>query len=136
MADKLTRAKRSENMRRIGSKGTKPELIVRRLVAALGFRYRLHRNDLPGRPDLAFLRKKKAIFVHGCFWHQHTECREGRMPGSRHEYWLPKLEGNVQRDLRNVNALVDMGWQTLTIWECQIKDETATRESIRKFLTD
>src|SRR6185436_14331986 len=115
--DKLDQARRSENMRRIRSKDMKPELVVRRLVHELGFRFRLHRRDLPGSPDLVLPRHRKIVLVHGCFWHQHPECREGRIPGSRREYWEPKLARNVARDAANLSALQEAGWKTLVIWE-------------------
>jgi DNA mismatch endonuclease (patch repair protein) len=127
---------RSENMRRIRGKDTKPEWIVRRLVYALGFRYRLHRKVLPGKPDLAFIGKRKVIFVHGCFWHKHSDpaCKIARLPKSRTEYWLPKLERNRSRDAGHLAALRDAGWEVLTIWECEVKDEAALAKRIRRFL--
>ena len=112
----------------------KPEMLVRSLAHRLGFRFRLHRRDLPGSPDLVFPAKKKVIFVHGCFWHQHQTCREGRLPGSRQEYWVPKLTRNVERDARNTVLLREAGWKVLTIWECEIKDEAAVKQQILKFL--
>jgi DNA mismatch endonuclease, patch repair protein len=121
-------------MRAIRSKGMKPEMLVRRLVRSLGFGYRLHRKDLPGKPDLAFIGRKKAIFVHGCFWHQHPDCREGRLPGSNLDYWRPKLERNVQRDAQNLSDLERRGWRTLVIWECQTKDADQLRENVASFL--
>ena len=120
--DSLTPERRSENMRRIRSKGMKPELTVRRLVHALGYRYRVHAKELSGKPDLAFTKRRKAIFVHGCFWHQHPGCREGRPPGSNTSYWRPKLARNVERDDAAFAALAAAGWQTLIIWECEISD--------------
>ena len=107
--DKLTPERRSENMRRIKNKGMKPEMAVRRLVHGLGYRYRLHRKDLPGRPDLTFGPKRKVIFVHGCFWHQHSQCREGRPPGSNAGYWGPKLARNVERDAQHLASLKELG---------------------------
>jgi len=96
--DKLTAERRSANMRAIRSKGTKPEMRVRRLIHTLGYRYRLHRKDLPGKPDLVFPGRRCVIFVHGCFWHQHAGCREGRPPRSNSGYWTPKLSRTVERD--------------------------------------
>src|SRR3954453_9489446 len=107
--DRLTPERRSENMRRIKSKDMKPELLVRRLVFGLGYRYRLHRKDLPGKPDLVFPGRKKVIFVHGCFWHQHPDCREGRPPRSNITYWKPKLARNVERDMQALATLKDTG---------------------------
>jgi DNA mismatch endonuclease (patch repair protein) len=132
--DKLTPEKRSENMRRIKSKGMKPELAVRKIVHGMGHRYRLHRKDLPGKPDLVFGPSRKAIFVHGCFWHQHTECREGRAPGSNAGYWGPKLARNVERDTENMASLNQLGWRTLVIWECELTDTAALQRRIKNFL--
>jgi DNA mismatch endonuclease (patch repair protein) len=134
MADKLTPERRSENMRRIKSKGMKPEMVVRRMAHKLGYRFRLHRRDLPGKPDMAFVGKRKAIFVHGCFWHQHRYCREGRMPGSNETYWKPKLTRNVERDAANLAMLAMSGWRTLVIWECETKNIATLKRRPRKFL--
>ncbi len=134
VVDKLTPEARSENMRRIKSKGMKPELVVRSLVHSMGYRYRLHRKDLPGKPDLVFGPKRKAIFVHGCFWHQHPGCKEGRIPGSNKDYWGPKLARNIRRDAENLASLRDAGWRTLVIWECETKEIPALRRRIRQFL--
>lgn len=123
MADKIDPARRSENMRRIKSFDTKPELRLRRLIHRLGFRYRLHRKDLPGRPDLAFPSLRKAIFVHGCFWHQHESCIDGRIPRSRTEYWVPKLKKNVDRDASALIELNRLGWEVLIIWDCELNGE-------------
>lgn len=101
----------------------------------MGYRYRLHAKELPGKPDVVFRRLKRAIFVHGCFWHQHVECREGRLPGTRPEYWIPKLGRNVQRDHEHVESLNAAGWRVLTIWECQTDDMAALEELIRTFLS-
>src|SRR5690349_14284392 len=101
MADKISKERRSQNMAAIRAKDMKPEMIVRSLAHRLGYRFRLHRRDLPGSPDLVFPRLKKIVFVHGCFWHQHSGCREGRLPNSRSEYWIPKLTRNVARDAEN-----------------------------------
>jgi DNA mismatch endonuclease (patch repair protein) len=124
MVDKLSPERRSENMRRIKSKGMKPELAVRRLVHNLGYRYRLHRKDLPGKPELVFGPARKAIFVHGCFWHGHDDpaCRDGRMPRSNESYWLPKLTRNRARDAASVASLEANGWHVLTVWECETRD--------------
>ena len=125
---------RSENMRRIRSKDTKPEMAVRRLVHGMGYRYRLHRKDVPGRPDLVFLARRKVIFVHGCFWHQHPECREGRPPRSNATYWLPKLERNKARDQAALEQLDLAGWEVLVVWECETKDTLALTEKLQAFL--
>ncbi|MDP6636416.1 MAG: DNA mismatch endonuclease Vsr [Phycisphaerae bacterium] len=111
--------KRSRIMRRVRSENTKPEMVVRRLAHGLGYRFRLHRKDLPGRPDLVFAGRRKIIFVHGCFWHQHS-CRRGsRTPSTRREYWLAKLQGNVARDKTVVRRLRTLGWGVMVVWECQ-----------------
>jgi DNA mismatch endonuclease (patch repair protein) len=124
-------------MRRIRSKGMKPELVVRRMAHAMGFRYRLHVVSLPGKPDLVFPGRKKVIFVHGCFWHGHTEprCVDGnRRPRSNLDYWLPKLEGNQRRDKLHMQALAAMGWTVLIIWECEIKNVEGLKTRLRQFL--
>jgi DNA mismatch endonuclease, patch repair protein len=121
-------------MRAIRSKGMKPEMVVRRLAHSLGYRFRLHRKDLPGKPDLAFVGKRKAIFVHGCFWHQHPGCREGRPPSSNTGYWGPKLIRNVERDAQNEAALRAAGWDVLTVWECETAQTDQLAGKLRRFL--
>jgi len=138
MADLLTPAQRSENMRRIKSKDMKPEMTVRSLVHALGYRYRLHRSDLPGKPDLVFSPRRKVIFVHGCFWHGHDNpgCVDGqRRPKSNLDYWLPKLARNQQRDQARIAELGQLGWSAMVIWECETRDSTSLAERLRHFLT-
>jgi DNA mismatch endonuclease (patch repair protein) len=139
MVDTIDPVRRSENMRRIRSVDTKPELRLRRLVYGMGFRYRLHRKDLPGHPDLVFAGRRKVIFVHGCFWHQHEKCIDGRTPRSKTEYWLPKLKRNVDRDASALMQLDQMGWGALVVWECQLSSaETIkqTAETVRRFLCE
>ncbi|MEX1026702.1 MAG: very short patch repair endonuclease [Candidatus Paceibacterota bacterium] len=121
--DNLSESERSERMGRVRSKDTKPEMTVRRLVHSLGYRYRLHSADLPGKPDLVFPSRKCVIFVHGCFWHRHAGCPRCRLPKSRVDFWKPKLEANKQRDIMNKRRLTRLGWRYLVIWECQIKDD-------------
>jgi len=121
-------------MARIRSKDMKPELVVRRLVHSLGYRYRLHRNDLPGKPDLVLGPRRKVIFVHGCFWHQHAGCREGRIPKSNQTYWQPKLARNVERDQRVQRELAEAGWTVIVVWECEISDLDTLKERISGFL--
>lgn len=133
--DKLTPERRSANMRAIRSVGMKPEMIVRQITYALGYRYRLHRKDLPGKPDLVFAGRKKVIFVHGCFWHQHADCREGRPPKSNSNYCAPKLARNVERDANNIQRLNDLGWEILTIWECEMVRRDELAERIDAFLS-
>ncbi|HDO52849.1 MAG TPA: DNA mismatch endonuclease Vsr [Rhizobiales bacterium] len=136
MTDKITSERRSANMTRIRSKDTKPELLVRHLVHSLGYRYRLHRKDLPGKPDLVFGPRKKVIFVHGCFWHLHPDpnCVDARMPKSNTDYWKPKLERNVERDMLHIAALADAGWKVLTIWQCETRDLDKVKHRVAKFL--
>jgi DNA mismatch endonuclease (patch repair protein) len=122
------------NMSRIRSRDTKPELWVRRLIHSAGYRYRLHVKDLPGKPDLVFPARNAVIFVHGCFWHSHGACREGRIPDSNQSYWGPKLARNVERDAQHVALLKAHGWRVLTIWECEIAHDYALLRKIKKFL--
>ena len=132
--DNLSLAQRSEIMARVRSKNSRPELIVRKLVFALGYRYRLHAADLPGHPDIVLRKFRKVIFVHGCFWHRHAGCALARLPKSRLDFWFPKLEGNRKRDEKNKRALLRGGWEVLTIWECQIKGSDWLTARIRRFL--
>lgn len=136
MADRLTAAERSENMRRIRSKNTAPEMAVRSLVHRMGFRFRLHGKGLPGKPDLVLPRHGKVIFVHGCFWHQHKKatCKDARLPKSRPEYWVPKLTRNVERDKAHQRSLRKQGWKCLVLWECEVKDAVRLEKRIRLFL--
>ncbi len=131
--DPLSPAERSERMSRVRAKDSKPELVVRRLVHRLGYRYRLHSKDLPGSPDLVFRTRRKAIFVHGCFWHQHG-CRQYRMPRSRSDFWEPKLQKNVQRDAAAQEGLGLMGWEYLVIWECELRDLPEIENRVVEFL--
>jgi len=132
--DNLTPLQRSETMRRIRGKGTKPELAVRSLVHRLGFRFRLHDKKLPGKPDLVFRSRRKVIQVHGCFWHQHTPACKAITPKSNTDFWKPKLRRNVARDLENVKALTRDGWKVLTIWECEVRDAKALTKRLTRFL--
>lgn len=131
--DKLTPELRSENMSRIRSKHSVPERVVRSLVHSMGYRFRLHSKHLPGQPDLTFPGRRCVIFVHGCFWHQHKGCREGRLPGSRTDYWSPKLNGNVLRDRKRAAQLRRLGWRVMIVWECQIENPHLPSR-IRRFL--
>lgn len=132
--DTLDPGQRSTRMALVRGKDTKPELLVRRLVHGFGYRYRLHWRDLPGTPDLVFPRRAKVIFVHGCFWHRHTGCVLARLPKSWSQFWLPKLEGNAERDARNLHALRQLGWEVMTIWECQLRNTVRLASRIRRFL--
>lgn len=120
-------------MRSVKTANTGPEMVVRRLLHGMGFRYRLHANELPGKPDVVFRSRKKAIFVHGCFWHGHG-CKVGRPPKSRQEYWLPKIEANKERDRRNERLLQGMGWDVLTVWQCELRNTSDLRETLRLFV--
>lgn len=124
-------------MAAIRSVGMKPEMLVRALVHAMGYRYRLHASDLPGKPDLVFRVSRKAIFVHGCFWHQHSRaaCKDGRRPKSNTEYWVQKLDRNVERDAANIAALRKLGWKILVLWECDVlKGGLPLEKRIKRFL--
>lgn len=128
---------RSENMRRIRGKNTRPELAVRKLLRAIGFPgYRLHRSSLPGKPDVAYIGRRKAIMIHGCFWHGH-DCKVGsRKPLSNRDYWLPKIERNRQRDAQHQAELARLGWSVLTVWECELHDVAALTAKLSAFLAE
>lgn len=134
--DSLAPDRRSENMRQIRGRDTAPELAIRKLCREIGFtRYRIHRKDLPGKPDLAWVGRKLAVFVHGCFWHGH-DCAEGiRKPKSNLDYWIPKIERNQQRDAENITTLRTDGWNALVIWECEINERGRVSKRLQKFLS-
>lgn len=132
--DTLTKEQRSERMGRVRSKDTKPEMLVRRIIFGMGYRYRLHRRDLPGTPDLVFPSRGKVIFVHGCFWHRHGTCKYTRWPKSKLEFWKPKLEENHRRDKANRRALRRLGWRVLVVWECQLNNVERLTGRLREFL--
>lgn len=134
MTDIYGAAKRSEIMGRVRAIGTKPEMLVRRLAHSQGYRFRLHHDRLPGRPDLVFPRHRKVIFVHGCFWHQHGRCVKATIPASNSDFWERKLSRNVERDRENVAALRRIGWQAFVIWECETRDRDTLATLIRTFL--
>jgi DNA mismatch endonuclease (patch repair protein) len=136
MTDVFDPAKRSAVMARIKSKDTKPELMLRRLLTELGARYRLHRKDLPGSPDVAMPGRRLAIFVHGCFWHGHDCVRGARVPKANRDYWLAKVARNVARDGRNLADLANAGWRVETVWECQMKDQAALRARLSALLDE
>ncbi|MCY4557696.1 MAG: very short patch repair endonuclease [Chloroflexi bacterium] len=131
--DTRTPQQRRRIMQAVKSKDTKPELIVRRVLHRMGYRYRLHRKDLPGKPDIVFVSRRKAIFVHGCFWHAH-DCPKGRLPKSRLDYWQPKLDRNKQRDRTKVEQLRSLGWSVLVIWQCQTADLEALSFCLQDFV--
>jgi len=120
-------------MQSVGTKDTGPEVAVRRLLHGLGYRYRLHRRDLPGSPDIVFPGRRKVIFVHGCYWHGHG-CSKGKLPKSRLDYWEPKIARNRQRDAEKEAALRKAGWDVLTLWQCEVKDLEALRPRLLVFL--
>ena len=124
---------RRRTMQAVKSENTGPELAVRRLAHRMGYRFRLHRKDLPGKPDLVFPRLRKTVFVHGCFWHAHG-CKCTRVPKSNVDYWKPKLERNQARDGENVAALAASGWASLIVWECETADEHSLKKRLKKFL--
>ena len=130
----MTSPERSRTMRAVKSRDTSPEKAVRRMAHSLGYRYRLHCKNLPGNPDLVFSGRRKVIFVHGCFWHQHEGCSRSRMPKSNQSYWLPKLARNVERDARVQAELAGMEWNTLIIWECELGNPEMLKERLWWFL--
>lgn len=136
MADTLSPKARSERMSRIRGRDTGPERVVRGIVHGLGYRYRLHVKLLPGRPDLVFASRRKVIFVHGCFFHRHPDpqCRLARLPKSRLDFWLPKLTGNRERDLRNEAELIGDGWKVLVVWECELIHTQRLVSRLTRFL--
>ena len=133
MVDLRSVEQRRKIMQSVGTAHTGPEMVVRRVLYALGYRYRLHRKDLPGKPDIVFAKKSKIIFVHGCFWHGHA-CPKGRLPKSRLEYWEPKIDRNRHRDRCTEDALRLRGWDVLTVWQCELKDLHSLRCRLSAFL--
>jgi DNA mismatch endonuclease (patch repair protein) len=134
--DTLTRTERSKRMALIRSTNTKPELLVRKIARSCGYRFRLHVPDLPGKPDIAFPKQKKVIFVHGCFWHRHPdpECALARLPKTKLRFWIPKLTENRRRDLRNIARLRRQKWKVSVVWECQLANPTSLEKRIKRFL--
>jgi DNA mismatch endonuclease, patch repair protein len=133
MADTRTPEQRTRIMQAVGVRDTGPEMVVRRMLHRIGYRYRLHACELPGKVDIYFPSRRKAIFVHGCFWHGHR-CRKGRLPSSRLNYWGPKIAANRLRDQRNIRALRRMGIETKVVWQCQIRDCAALQSVLVLFL--
>ena len=136
MVDNVPPEVRSRTMAQVRSKGMKPEMQVRRLLHGLGYRYRLHRKDLPGNPDLVFPSRRKVVFVNGCFWHNHQGCSRVRIPNTNQDYWIAKLERTSRRDNHNISLLESSGWNVMVIWECQLKDISATSSILTEFLND
>jgi DNA mismatch endonuclease (patch repair protein) len=136
MPDVFSKEQRSRVMAKVRGENTSPEMAVRSLIHRMGYRYRLHRKDLPGKPDIVLPRHKKIIFVHGCFWHQHAGCKAADRPASNTEYWTKKLDRNIERDKSNQQKLEELGWQVLVVWECQIKDRAALTQRLSAFLSE
>jgi DNA mismatch endonuclease (patch repair protein) len=134
MVDTFNKAKRSEIMSRIGRKNTAPELRVRRLLHALGYRFRLHRNDLPGRPDIVLPRHRKVVLIHGCFWHGHPKCPRAALPTTNRLFWENKIHGNKARDRRVLRQLRRQGWDVLILWQCQLKSIESLTGRLLRFL--
>ena len=132
--DSVSPEKRSWVMAQVKGRNTRPEKVVRSILYSMGYRFRLQRKDLPGKPDIVLPKYQAALFVHGCYWHRH-DCPNGqRLPKSRLEFWLPKLEGNRERDIQKQALLREQGWNVLIIWECQLRGADTLRENIRAFL--
>ena len=134
MTDTLTPEQRRKVMQKVKSKDTHPEMVVRRLLHKAGYRYRLHRKDLPGKPDIVFPSRRKIVWVHGCFWHRHPGCKYNRMPASNQSYWTPKLEINVVRDEQALYQVTAEGWEAMVVWECEIKDSEELLRRLTEFL--
>jgi DNA mismatch endonuclease (patch repair protein) len=123
MADIWSKEKRSAVMSKIRSKNTKPEILLRKALFAKGYRFRIHNKKLPGKPDIIFPKYRTAIFVHGCFWHYHADCREGRIPDTNSKFWENKLKKNITRDKKNIEALLSENWKVIIVWECEIEKQ-------------
>jgi len=138
MVDVFSQKKRSEIMQKIGPKHSEPERYVRSLVHRMGYRFRLHRKDLPGTPDMVFPKYRKVIFVHGCFWHGHKGCKKSKLPETNTAFWKEKISKNIKRDYSNYNDLKSLGWDYLVLWQCQIKKKKigCLEKKIVSFLTE
>ena len=140
MADIFSKAKRSEIMSKISGKETKPEILVRKFLFAQGFRYRKNDKRLPGKPDIVLPKYKTLIFVHGCFWHGHQNCKKSALPQSNHEFWKDKIQKNIERDKSKQKELKKLGWKIITIWQCQIKSresvEKALKQTVKKIISN
>lgn len=134
VVDTRTKEKRSEIMATVRSEDTGPELLVRRLVYGMGYRYRLHRRDLPGTPDIVMFGRRKIIDVRGCFWHGHEGCRYGKLPKSRQDFWGAKIDRNRERDRENLRRLEDAGWRVLVLWQCELKDLETVKKKLYEFI--
>lgn len=131
--DRLSKERRSWNMSRIRSVDTKPEICVRKVLHALGLRFRLHRSDLPGKPDIVLPKHRAVVFVHGCFWHRHEGCRYAYTPKSRADFWNEKFEANVKRDRVVADQLISLGWRKLVVWECDTMDQEKLEDILKEF---
>lgn len=132
--DKLNSEQRSRNMAQIKGTNTKPEKLVRSLLHSMGYRFRLHNKQIPGKPDIVLPRYKAVVFVHGCFWHGHERCKRATIPATRPEFWEKKISGNKERDKRTVAALEDLGYRCLIVWQCELKDVEALKHRLSDFL--
>lgn len=132
--DHVSREKRSWLMSRVSAKNTQPEIVVRKMLHGLGYRFRIHYKMLIGKPDIVFTKRKKIIFIHGCFWHGHEGCKYAKLPASRTEFWADKMARNRERDTRVRLELNNQGWQTLTIWQCDLKREHGLADKLKKYL--
>lgn len=132
--DRYTRQKRSALMSKVRGKDTKPEKLVRSMLHRMGFRFRLHRKDLPGRPDIVLPKHRTVVFVHGCFWHRHPGCKKTSFPQTNTRFWEAKLAGNMDRDARNMEELARLGWKVIVVWECELKDVDALSARLRREL--
>ena len=136
MTDVFSQEKRSWIMSRVKGRDTKPEILVRAFIFRMGFRFRLHRRDLPGTPDIVLPRHGKMIFVHGCFWHEHKRCPRSKRPTTNENFWNKKLDGNIKRDKRYRRELRQMGWKVLIVWECETKNPEKLLRKLERFLHD
>ncbi len=132
--DVFSKRTRSRIMSHISGKNTKPEILVRSLLHRMGYRFRIHKKDLPGRPDICLPKHKKVIFVHGCFWHGHENCSRSKRPTTNVEFWNKKIDGNIERDKENIKKLRRLGWQTLMIWTCEIKNQEELKNKLISFI--
>jgi len=136
MVDHLSAAERSRNMSRVKGRDTKPELLVRSLIHRMGFRFSLHRKDLPGRPDIVLVRHRKLVFVHGCFWHGHAGCSRATVPSTNIHFWKKKISGNKTRDKSVTRRLGVMGWKVLVVWQCHTNNTQKLTTRLERFLAD
>lgn len=132
--DIFSKDKRSRIMSHVGGKDTKPEQIVRSLLHRMGYRFRLHRKDLPGKPDIVLPKYKKVIFVHGCFWHGHSGCKRAKRPATNQKFWHEKLDKNIARDRAVIEQLEKMGWKVLVVWTCEMKDMESLQMKLSSFI--